>query len=685
MRIRGIYVFLLTSLMIGGCKLSDKQWDINMLVPIAHADLTISNLVRDTSLKKNADSSLYLVNVQPLKSLNINNLLKVPDTSFQTTASLKSITLGHRTLRHNITLGQVDNTALGLNGQLLNDANGHYLKIQPLGPVSLGSTAINAQSLFTSATFIGGTLELDISNGFPIEMTHVHYQLQNQGDTASIYKDSISSIKPGTTQTRYYPLAGKTLSGNLVLNIKSISSPGSTPDSVLIDTTNAISIVITGSNMQVSAATAVFPAQNLIDDSLDVNYNLRGPLFTSFIIRSGIIDFKTTSTIQDTTHISYAIPGAKKNGISIDEKLNVNPGGKSGTTVNDSFSLNGYNVDLTGKSRHSTNTFYNILTAHLDSTGKLESLSLADSISIFYGLFHVVPEYAQGYLGKTTYIEGPDVVPLDFFKNMSANKLSIPKLSVTLHLTNGIGAQASAVLRSITAFNSRTNQQVALKSSLFIGVPLNIPAAPDTLHTSSVDFALDNSNSNITDILAILPDKLIYLFNFTIDPNGNTSNYQDFIYYGSTISASLNIKLPLQLGIDGLTLEDTLTPNITNNIDLSKIQEGTMHINVSNGYPLSARLQLYILDNMGHITDSLFSSSANTILAGSGGSGNTIPGNGIINLTLSQNQWQEISAKKRLIMKVILNTTNKQVQTIYSNTHFTAKITGEFRYRNSVN
>jgi len=679
------YLFLLVSLIIGGCKLSDKQWDINMIIPIAHADLTISNLVTDTSLKKNPDGSLYLVNVQPLKSLNINNLLKVPDTSFQTTASLKSITLGQRTLKHSITLGQVDNTALGLNGQILNAANGHYLKIIPLGPVPLGATSVNAQSLFTAATFVGGTLELDINNGFPIEMTHVHYQLQNLGDTASIYKDSISSILPGATQKRYYPLAGKTLSGNLVLNIKSISSPGSGTDSVLIDTTKAISIVITGSNMQVSSATAIFPAQNLIDDSVDVNYNLRGPLFTSFIIRSGIIDFKTTSTIQDTTHISYAIPGAKKNGNSINEKLTVNPAGSSVTTVNDSFSLSGYNVDLTGKSKQSTNTFYNILTAHLDSTGKLESLSLADSISIFYGLFHVVPEFAMGYLGKTTYVEGPDAVSLDFFKNMSVNKLNIPNLNVTLQLTNGIGAPANAILRSITAFNSRTNQSVVLKCSQYINTPLAINAAKDTMTPAVVTFSLTNTNSNITDLLAILPDKLLYLFNFTVDPNGNSSNYKDFIYYGSTISASLNITAPLNLGIDGLTLEDTLTPNITNNIDLSKIQDGTMHIAVSNGYPLSAKLQIYILDYSNKITDSLFSSSTNTIPAGLPGSGNTTPGTGTINVTLSQSQWQEIAAKKRLIMKVTVNTSNKQVVTIYSNTHFTAKITGEFRYRNSLN
>ena len=682
MKNKGIHFFLLASLMIGGCKLSDKKWDINMLVPLAHADLTINNLVRDSSLKKFPDSSLYLVSVQPLKSLNISNLLTVPDTSFQNTVSLKKITLGHRTLKHDITLGEVASKAFGIPASVL---EGQKIVIDSISNLNLGKTPVNAQSLFTSATFIGGSLQLSVYNGFPVEITNVHFQLINQPDNTTIIDDTINTILRHGTATKSYPLTGKTLSGNLILNILNMSSPGSAPDSVLIDTTNAISITLSGSDLSVSSATAIFPAQNLINDSVDINYNLHGPLFTSFVIRSGKIRFTTTSSIPDTIHLSYSIPGAIKNGQPIDEKLIVPPATKNSTTVSDSFPLNGYSVDLKGQKGQSYNTFYNILTAHIDSTGKLESLSLADSINIFYGLFKVVPEYAVGYLGTRTYIEGPEAVPLDFFKNMSANKLTIPNLKVTLLISNGIGAPALATLKSITAVNSKTNKQIALICSKYIGVPLNIPGAADTLKSATIEFPLDNTNSNVSDLLGILPDKLLYLFNFTIDPKGNASNYNDFIYYGSTISASLNIQLPLELGIDGLVLQDTMIPNITNNIDLTRVQNGTMHITVSNSYPLSAKLQLYILDNSNKITDSLFSSSANTIPAGSPVSGNTIPGIGTLSVTLSQSQWQEIAAKKRLIMKVTLNTANKQVVKIYSNTHFTAKITGEFRYRNSTN
>jgi len=677
MRTRGYYVILVILLGAGGCKLSDKQWDINMLIPVAHADLTISNMVNDTSLKKNADSSLYLVNVQQLNSLNISSLLSVPDTNFEKTVSLKTITLGQRTIKHNVTLGEVISKAYGIPAGIL---QGQRIPIKPINNLSLGSTTINAQSLFTNATFIGGTLQLSIYNGFPIEITNIHYQLLNQ--TTVVIDDTINSIMPNATHISTYALAGKTLSASLTFNVINLSSPGSNGDSIKIDTGAAIKIVLTGSNMQVSAATAVFPAQNLVNDNVDVNYNLRGPLFKSFIIRSGEIDFKTTSSIKDTIHMTYSIPGATKNGQPINEYLNVPPAGGTSVTIYDSFKLNGYNADLTGKHKDSFNTFFNILTARIDSTGKLESLSLADSIYIYYGLFHVLPEYALGFLGTKSYTVGPQSTDFNFFKNVTVNKLTIPKLNVNLQISNGIGAPVSGVIKSITAYNSKTNQSVPLKCSKYINVPISLPAAKDTNSLSIIELPLNNLNSNINNLLEILPDKLLYLLSFTVDPNGNTSNYNDFIYYGSTVAANLNMQLPLQFGAEGLLLEDTMNANLTNNVDVSKVQDGTLHINLTNGYPLSAKIQLYILDNNNKITDSLLSNTSNTIPAGSPDITNKIPGTGTVNVNLSQRQWQEISDKKRIILKVILNTYKNQVVKIYSNSHITAKLTADFRYRN---
>ena len=74
-------IYLLLILFTGflaGCKLNeDKEWDVDLLAPVANAELTIDDLLKDSSIQKNADNSLTLVQVMKLKDLNVGDIIKV--------------------------------------------------------------------------------------------------------------------------------------------------------------------------------------------------------------------------------------------------------------------------------------------------------------------------------------------------------------------------------------------------------------------------------------------------------------------------------------------------------------------------------------------------------------------------------------------------------------------------------
>jgi hypothetical protein len=683
-KLKKLLVLLCLVLVSWGCRLHDKEWDINAVVPIAHGDLTLSNLVNDSSIRINPDKSLTFVNTQTLKALSISDLLKVPDTSFTKTVSLKQIDLGTRILKRDITLGEVAKNA-GFAGAIIAANNGKKMVVPAVSNLSTGQTNINAQSFFQTATFVDGNLELDIRNGFPIELTDMHFQLLNKGNNAVIIDDTIVSILPNHTHSKTYSLAGKTVDGNLIANILSMNSPGSKGDSVLIDTTNALTITIIGSNMHVFSATAIFPAQNVVNDMLDINYNLQGPVFKSFIIRAGKIEFKTRSTIKENMFLYYSIPGARKGGDSIAINMVIPPAGNDTSTIVKDYPLDGYNVDLTGQHHDTVNTFYNILRVHIDSTGKMESLSLADSIYIHYALLGIVPEYAKGYLGKKTY-SITSSVGFDLFKNLKYNSITLPKANVNLQIANGVGAPAQAKILSLVAMNSKTSKSVQLTSSKYVNTPISIPPATDGANRpipSIVTLSLNDTNSNINSLLSIIPDQFFYTIEFTIDPNGNTSNYNDFIYYESSLTANLNMEMPLEVGFDGLILEDTLTPDF-GTLDLTRVQAATLHLTTINDYPFEAKVQLYILDKNNKITDSLINTTANNVPAGNGDPFNPIPGKGIVNINISQSQWQALIKQNRLILKSTLRTANSKVVKIYSNNHLKATLTGDFKYRNLV-
>jgi hypothetical protein len=77
-------VALLTSCITGGlfvsCKKGQPTWDVNVLTPIVSTSLSINNLLADTLIKVNPDTSVSLIYNGTLYDLNTDSILKMPDT-----------------------------------------------------------------------------------------------------------------------------------------------------------------------------------------------------------------------------------------------------------------------------------------------------------------------------------------------------------------------------------------------------------------------------------------------------------------------------------------------------------------------------------------------------------------------------------------------------------------------------
>src|SRR5271165_7041429 len=66
-----------------GCKRNPNQerWDTNILAPLVNSTLTLKNLINDTLLKTNADSTINLVYQSSLYSFTLDSLFVIPDTT----------------------------------------------------------------------------------------------------------------------------------------------------------------------------------------------------------------------------------------------------------------------------------------------------------------------------------------------------------------------------------------------------------------------------------------------------------------------------------------------------------------------------------------------------------------------------------------------------------------------------
>jgi hypothetical protein len=675
---------------------SNKQethpaWNTDLLLPLITTSLSINDIVTDSLIHKNADSSISLVYKTNLYNLNLaSQLVPIPDTTLLYDFKLDSLHLASETIVDSISLGQVAQQA-GFEGTLIIAANGTKQDVPALSINSTAQYAVNATSFFQTATLETGTLEVTLHNGFPVTMAQIVFELTNQNNGAIVARDTFANIAPGSTQSKSVNLAGKTVDGKMYAQLVNLQTDASN-GSVLIDTANKLTATLSVSNLTVFSATALFPAQNIVDQPQTISLSSpRGAELKKVKILSGNLQIILKSTIEDSIHFNYLLPSATNaNGASINISSILPPAAPGQTSsFTENFPLAGYTFDLSGPKKDTVNTFFNQLIARIDSTGILENISLNDSLYVSYSILNVVPSYMSGYTGRDTINYGPVTIPFSVFKNIKSGKLTLKNINVSLGIQNGIGVNGRVIVRQAQGINSTANSTVPLSGSM-INRNLNIPRATDNPLTPTLtNFTLTPSNSDVLPFIDNLPNELNYNLSIYINPNGNISNFNDFVYYTSGLNISMNMNLPLSLIASRLELVDTIPFSLASTTSKSTstdaIQSGVLTLIASNGFPMQANVQLYFLDGNYNVLDSLLTSTA-SIAAGQLNNNCMVvsPTQSKIPAAFNETQLNQIKLAKYALVKAYFTTVpNSQCSnyvTIYSDYNLGIAITGQFNY-----
>ncbi len=589
------------SIIFTGCRndLETKSLPGKWQLPIANGSLGISNFVADSLLTtKGADSSLEIYYEKSLVNYSLKNLVEPIETEFFENIKLSSIELGDQRITKPISLGEVAKGA-GVTGVVIIANNGNKMPIPPVNNIPSSDFPIDATDFFESMTLSDGFVDVSFSNGFPIDVSNLIYQVKNTQNQNVLFSDTIPLIAAGTNETRTYPLSGKTVEGSLTASILEMSSPGTNGDSVLIDTSDALVIEMLIRDLVPTEATAIFPRQTLADDvnvrRLTADDNLK---LTSMVLRSGMGVMDAASTIQDSIRFIYSIPSLSLNGTPFSFSGVIPPAPPGGVSeFNKTFDLTGYTLDLTGPNQDTFNTFYDHMEAYIDSSGTLTYLSLEDSLYINSFTGNVLPEIAFGEIERDTVEIGPETLETDLFSRILQGNIVLDDAEVTFDFSNSVGVPIDVVLGNLSSKGVDGNL-VSLNSS-WLGQSQNFPAAlynAGSIQNNAQAFPNNPSNSNILPFIENLPVELGYEGQIIVNPNEEVSN-SHFMHYEDGFEIGLGITLPLEIGLDQLVLEDTLDWNL--NLDLSQSPQGKIKIKALNYFPFSANLHISFLDDLG--------------------------------------------------------------------------------------
>jgi hypothetical protein len=681
-------IFLLSLAILGITLSCNRKRDLpgfntDVLLPLANATIGFDKLVADSTAMVNADKSLDIVYRYPFYDYALKDILRVPDTSVTVSAKLGTANLSNNIIVQKITLGQIAQN-LGGTGQLIILLNGQTTTIPAIPTNTVNQVSdINAISFFTEADLTNGFLDITITNDLPIPVSDLDFNVKNKVGGQVIFSDTFSLIPAGASITRTYDLAGKHVEGLMVGTLVTIGSPGSGGQPVLIDTSKAIHLQLKVRNLTASHAIARFPKQDLIVVDDTILYDMGKAQLKQMLIRSGIVRMVMYSTLQDTLYIDYKIPSALKNNDTVHIFMKVPPAPPGGVqNVVQEIDLSGFTIDLRGRSGTATNSFWNIFKASIDSTGTLMALSSTDSVWIRYGLYNIVPQFAEGYLGQDTIDIGPSQALIDVFTRITGGNIDLEDVKLNLGVDNGIGADATLNFDYLTSKNTRKGNTVALTSSA-LSSPFVISRATRIGYTAKAStslLTLNKSNSNIKPFVENLPDELNYKLTAYVNPFGN-QGYTDFIDYDSKLTAYLDMQMPLSFKSNQLALLDTASFSLP--VNSTGIEKGKLNFIFENDYPVSLTVKLYFLNDQGQVIDSVFGGAGAVITSATPDPvthRTTGPTKSIIPVSIDNDRYNKLSGAKRVIINAALSSSGTDYVKFYSDYKLKLKLTGEFSY-----
>ncbi len=261
--------------------------------------------------------------------------------------------------------------------------------------------------------------------------------------------------------------------------------------------------------------------------------------------------------------------------------------------------------------------------------------------------------YASGVLESTILENTNDTLAFDIYDNVSGSVyFEDPK--VVINIGNSFGLPANIKVSRFD-FLTKEGDILPLESEYIDnGFAFNFPDFDEIGETKETQFIFDNSNSNLSDVIAAQPVGLIYELDAITNPNQDT---RGFLTDSSAFSYSVEADFPLYASIRALEVKDTSDFDI--NIDnIDNIEALEFKLITENNVPLSAAVQAYFASG-NQVLDSLFVSEKQNIIEAA-----SVDVNGNVTATNSQtifipfdkNRIQNLDKANKIYLHAVFNT-----------------------------
>ncbi len=360
----------------------------------------------------------------------------------------------------------------------------------------------------------------------------------------------------------------------------------------------------TGTDFIAQGFPATSPATVTKNYTQLLSLQLPSDSFDSLIFKNGTFTVNVTSTFLHTGLLTITFPSIRKNSLPYSKTVNINT--STGTfTYNQSFyDLAGYDADF-------KNPVSNQLPVELSLTliNSGNPVLASNQVTVDMSVNTLQYKILYGNIGQRNIPIQEDTVNVEIFNNTLQGNVYFMNPTFRLFVSNSFGVPFSATFSDFKIYSSVSNSYVTYAFPLAYN-PLSIGAPTIIGQSVTTSVILDTANfPSIRTIVSESPRYVHVTTNAQSNPTG--SNQYNFILDTSRLAVNLEVELPLWGRASWWILQDTLPFNFSDyykdsTIDLHNVDWVKFHLNILNGMPTEAGVQIYLTDSLYHIVDSVF-------------------------------------------------------------------------------
>jgi len=319
-----------------------------------------------------------------------------------------------------------------------------------------------------------------------------------------------------------------------------------------------------------------------------------------------------------------------------------------------SVNLNGSTINL----NNDANLF--VVKVTISVTGNGNPANAPYNINFQQSMENIRYEYIYGYIGNITFPVGNTDVEIDIFKNVDLADIFFENPVIEIIVKNSYGTPMELIFTDFYAINN-DNETILVENETVTGWRIDMPENLGETAVSTLE--LNRSNTNIDEIMTIRPISVYYDVIGIANPAKQQS--PNFINYNSNLSIDVEVNLPLYGRIDHFELQDNIVNPFDDLPEDANIDWLELKIQIENGFPLAASIDIFFLDENMQIFDRLFSEPTPVNLIAPAP---TDPVSNIVTqptlketiIYLDESKIESLQNAEKLLLEVQLNTWNHQ-------------------------